>query len=635
MLGGITINKKKEYAEGTVSLHPKGFAFVTAFNTGKYPLDIFIPFGKTGTALDGDEVKVLITAHRKKGPEGIIEKVTKRKHKHLYGTIVKADKKEGYYLHITALGEEKLAFAHPVKKNPYKVGDRVKVTIEDWGDKKYLPTVFIKEVLGSIYDPQIDNQVASLEYAIPDAFPKEVLKELESLPDLIELDPSSGREDCTHLLTMTIDPDTAKDFDDAISVERTKDGYLLGVHIADVSHFVKQGSALDAEAIRRANSTYFPGKCYPMLPEKLSNDLCSLRPDESRFTVSIFMNLSTDGELTNYRIAKTMIRSRKRFTYKEAKRVLDKEEKSPYLKELELMVEVCQKLKQQRFARGSVDLVLDEPVLIINKKGEPVKFEIVEYDITHQMVEEFMLKTNEVIAGHMLEKSIPCLFRIHETPENLSLFVENARRLGYQVPDKPTPEEVQAIFDEAKGTRAGKHLSISYIRSMKIASYSDDNVGHFGLCLDHYAHWTSPIRRYPDLVLHRAVFDNQLPKSLPEVANLCSTKERESEKAEKSVKQMKKLRFLNKLFEKDPTKTYPATITSIKPFGFFFEIEEFPIEGFIHLRDHGGEYFHYNEQEQSLTGRNSKNQLLVYSPIAVQIREADLLLQEISWKLLE
>ncbi|MBI3237037.1 MAG: RNB domain-containing ribonuclease, partial [Chlamydiales bacterium] len=283
------------------------------------------------------------------------------------------------------------------------------------------------------------------------------------------------------------------------------------VHIADVAHYVKPGSALDQEAIIRCNSTYFPGTCIPMLPEQLSNELCSLKPEVVRLTVSVLMDFDKEGTLIGHEVVRSCIYSAKRFTYFEAKDVLDKKVKSPYAKSLELMVELCQLLKKKRHERGSIDFALPETVILIDEKGEPTGVKKIEYDITHQLVEEFMLKANEMVAKELNLRKRPVLYRVHEEPseENFTDFYQFARSLGFTLPAKPTPIDIQEMFDEAKKSPHSHQLSVAFIRSMRLAQYSPNNIGHFGLALEHYSHFTSPIRRYSDLVTQRLLFNEE------------------------------------------------------------------------------------------------------------------------------
>lgn len=627
---------KEKIVECTFSLHPKGFGFATPTDTTTILEDIFIPKNKTLGAINGDKVRVKVSPNvSKKGPDGLIIEIISRKRDTFVGTVAKVLKKECYYIYTPALGEEKLICADIENKPKYSVGDRVLVKITHWSDEEYIPEGVIHKKIGHIDDATTDNSTALLEYEIRTSFPKAVMREIAQLPSkLIKVE---ERKDLTHLETLTIDPTTAKDFDDALSIEKHAKGYTLGVHIADVSHFVKPGSAIDEEARQRFNSTYLPNQCSPMLPEELSNNLCSLKPGVIRYTASVLMEFNPQGELQNYAIHRAMIKSRKRFTYEEAREVLDDKRDSPYKKSLQDLAELGAILKQARKDRGSIDFSVDETYLLIDPKtGHPIKYITSEYDITHQLVEEFMLKANELIAKHLSDHGKNAIYRVHEEPHEASMqaFYQLARNAGYQLSDNPSTDEIQALFDEVKESPFGSNLTIAFIRSMKMAIYSPENVGHFGLCLEYYAHFTSPIRRYSDLVVHRELFHEGSEKDLKLIADCCSSQERISERAEKSVKAIKELRYLETLKKKQPKKTYTAVISKIQPIGLFFELKEFPITGFIHISEIGRDFYLFDPKEATLTGRNTHENYKVLDEITVRIRTVDLILQEAEWDML-
>jgi ribonuclease R len=441
------------------------------------------------------------------------------------------------------------------------------------------------------------------------------------------------RVDLTNLRAITIDPKTAKDYDDAISIQKNKNNtFSLGVHITDVAFFVKQNSYLDIEARKRGNSTYFPSKCVPMLPTELSNNLCSLKENEIRLTVSVLIDFDENGELIKYDIVKSYIKSRKRFSYEQAFEILESTKKNEYKKDLENLKNLALLLKKKRFDRGSIDFALSDSVIILDKNENPIKVEIVEYDITHQMIEEFMLKANEIVATHIDKKKKNLIFRIHEEPsiENLEEFFNFARSLGFYLPKKPKTEDLQKLFIEAKNTKLLKLLSINFIKSMRLAIYSKENIGHFGLALTHYTHFTSPIRRYSDLVIQRILFDEEDSDiNLSKISKFTSDKERNSAKAENSVIYLKKLRLLKTFYKKDPNKKYLATITKIKPFGIIFEIEELLLDGFINLSDIEYDYFIY--EITYLKGRRTKEMLKLGDKIHLKIKSIDLIMLDVKY----
>ncbi|MCH1430057.1 MAG: ribonuclease R [Chlamydiales bacterium] len=629
--------KTKDYpvVKGELFTNPKGFAFLHP-SKDYDQTNIFIPKSQVNGAINGDIVEVQVTkTSSSKGPEGRVIEVLEREIKELVVTITEALAHGRYLAFSGTLGP-----SHPVlvkSEHKLKVGDRILGKVFRW-HKGSDPTILhSKEKLGHISKAEVDTACSCIEHNIRTSFPKNLLKEVKALPSRVSAQDLKHRLDLRDEVTLTIDPDTAKDFDDAISIKKDNQGsYHLGVHIADVSHYVKEGSAIDKEAALRGNSTYFPDSCIPMLPFELSNELCSLKPRVNRLCISVFMHINKKGELENYQILRSVIKSNKRFTYKEALQVLEKEKTSPYLKELKLMTELCHLLKQKRKERGSIEFALPEAKLYVDDHGIPSRVEMIEYDITHQMIEEFMLKANEVIAKHLSDLEMPLPFRVHEEPKTDSLqdFSSIASLFGYQLSHEPTSEELQEMFDElSKTPETARLLSILFIRSMKLATYSTENVGHYGLSLEHYCHFTSPIRRYSDLIVHRLLFsqDPDPDVDYAQLAESCSIHERQSAKAEMQVNRLKKLRLLEKLQQKHPYASYKASITSVKAQGISFETDELLLEGFIHISQIDQDYLEYSKETQSLTATHSKNRYTMGQKIEVMLLEVDLIRSESRW----
>lgn len=626
--------------DGILYVHPKGFGFVSPLDSKKYPDDIFIPKHMKENAVDGDtvQVKILPARQPKKGPEGCVIKILKRGRSELVGTIYSITKEENYELYVPSLGSLKPALVLKQTSKNYDIGDRFLLHVKEWGEEGKPVLCEILEKIGSINDASSDILVAIKDFKIRDTFPPNALQAAESVPKEVEKKDLLNRTDLTHLESFTIDPDTAKDFDDALSLSIDEKGnYQLGIHIADVSHYVTPGSTIDEEARKRYNSTYFPRYCVPMLPEALSNHLCSLRPDVIRLTASVLVTLDSDGNVLESQILKGFIRSRKRFTYQEAKDVLDKKSNSPHLEALELMQKLCLILKAKRNARGSVDLALPELTLLIDEKGNPYDYTVSEYDITHQLVEEYMLKANEIVAKHFTHKKLPAVFRVHEVPdkENLEGFYALARSMGFQLPGQPKNQDIQNLFKKSKGTPYLEQLSIAFVRSMKLATYSRENIGHYGLALEDYCHFTSPIRRYSDLIIHRLLFDANLPENIEKMAAECSKQERISSKAEGSVVFLKKLRLLKTYHDKNPKRVYQATLSKIKQFGIFFEVSPLSIEGFLPLSQLHGDYYYFQPKTQSLIGKHSGRLYRVGNPVEVTLEEINLIFATSKWNILE
>lgn len=630
-------NETLDVVIGTLRMHPRGFGFVVPKDPSKSPQDIFIPRHLTNSAVDGDLVEVAINpdSNWDKGPDGHILSILDRGRKHIAGIITNTQK--NITAHVPILGEARPVIVKPPKDTKIEVGDRVILKVIDWGDKKNPTISEFSHKIGHINDPSTDITAAVEEFDLRGEFPSPVIKESRAFGTKVKKKDCANRLDLTHLECFTIDPETAKDFDDALSISKNSKGnFYLGVHIADVAHYVSSGSALDGEAFERCNSTYFPGKCIPMLPEELSNMLCSLREGVIRLTASVLMEFDQHGELISSEIKRSTIKSRKRYTYGEAKKILNGKLKSPHSKSLKHMVALCNLLKKKRYKRGSIDFALPELVIQIDEQGNPTGIRIEEYDITHQLVEEFMLKANEIVAKFLTEQDKPLVYRVHEEPseENLENFYAIARALGFKLPKKPTREDIQKLFDKAKSTQYSQQLAVGFIRNLKLASYSPCNVGHFGLALEHYCHFTSPIRRYSDLVTMRLLFDEAQDRTtLDQIALKCSEKERISFRAEMNVKLLKKLRLLKTWFEEDPKRVYKAHITKIRPFGLTFEVQELFLEGSFHISELEGDYFIYEENGPMLIGKHTGKKHIIGGALSLQLQHIDLIHLESKWQL--
>ena len=624
---------------GILRQHVRGFGFFKPDSKSKMKEEVFIPKTCMEGAVDGDrvEVKLLPPTGIGKGPEGKVVTIIKRGRTHLGATITHFDKSGNAYAYAPLLGSAKPLLVRLKPSSTCKRGDRLLLKIEDWGDRTHPITGSITKHIGSISDAGLDVVAAMHEFDLPKGFSKEVMKEVKQWGSSVDPKHFKERQDFTNETTITIDPETAKDFDDALSLSQDKQGnFHLAVHIADVSAYVKSGSALDKEAGYRSNTTYFPGECIPMIPSALSDGLCSLKPHVVRLTLTVLMDFDPKGILQKTEICRSYIKSNKRFSYEEAKEVLEGKEKSPYKKDIEGLVKLCHLLKRQRAGRGSIDFALPELVVKVEKNGEPSGVHTVEYDITHQLVEECMLKANEVVAKELSDRGIKLLFRIHEEPEGTSMeeFAALARLLGFHMPKKkPSMQEIADLFNKAKTTAYAHRLSVAFIRSMKLAIYSPENVGHFGLALEHYCHFTSPIRRYSDLIIHRLLMKEQMDEGeLREIALKCSEQERLSMRAESHVKRLKKLRLLTKWKEEDPTREYTAIITQVKPVGIILEIQDVMLEGFFHISELENDYFDFNPATNQLKGRGTGIIHKVSDTLSVIPDKIDLIELEVKWK---
>jgi ribonuclease R len=642
-----TLHKKKElfflnekppsplYAVGTLKTHPRGFGFVQP-EGGKLK-EVFIPPSFLMGAVDGDKVEVLIDESKSspRGPEGRVSSILERTRTALGGTI-EAKTKKGYLLFSPLISAPKKIYL----QTPLHLerGDRVLVKIEKWKNEEDCILTSLIKKMGNISDPSIDIEATIEEFQLRSDFSHELLKEAEKFGKEVKKKDLKERRDLTGLNCITIDPKSSRDFDDALTITKDRKGHFhLGVHIADVAHYIQKDSPLDREAQLRANSIYFPEKCIPMLPENLSNNLCSLKPNVERLTISILMDFDTEGNLLSYEICRSFIKSKKRFTYEEAFALLDQKEPTPLTPLLQTMGQLALLLKKKRFERGSIDLALPDVEIVIDSKGDPLGIELHEYDLSHQLVEEFMLKANEMIAKHLNQKEKMLLYRIHEAPtkEDFQDFASLARSMGFEISDHPTQTELQEFFKKAKETSFFHQLSVSFIKSMRLAIYSPQNAGHYGLALEHYCHFTSPIRRYSDLIAERLLFDEEGTIDLHEAANHCSVQERNAFRAENRLLLLKKLRLLQKNLKRDSSYVYTALITRIKPFGLFCDIEGYYIDGFIHISEIGNDYFVFSPATSSLKGEHTKKKYRVGDKISLRLIRIDLITLETQWKITE
>jgi ribonuclease R len=630
--GWIKKPEKSETYQGLFHSSKKGFGFVTP-HTEALKEDIFIPKNLTLNAMDKDIVEVEVLSKRsKKGPDGKVTKIIQRVNKFLVATI--AYKQEQFYQgFVTTLGEEKPVLIQ--SQIPLEKGDRVYLTIESYGSKNEPIFCTLNKKLGAIDDPSIDVDVAILEYSLRNSFPRECIQEAKRFGNQVDSKEILSRKDLRALTTFTIDPATAKDFDDALSIEKTKDGYVLYVHIADVAHYIKSNSELDQEAKKRCNSTYFPSSVVPMIPFELSNELCSLKPNVDRLCQTIVMHFDHKGQLLKNEIVRSVIHSDCRFTYEQVKEIIDGK-KDPFKQHIDHMLELVAFLKEQRRGRGSVEFGVEEAKVIVDEHGAPLRIEVVEYDISHQLVEEFMLKANETVATQLTKNQKQMIYRVHEEPQlaDFDTFLNMAAILGYKNEAKD-PKSIGHLLNKVQEPSIAKVLALQYIKSLKLAIYSPDNIGHFGLSLEYYCHFTSPIRRYSDLIVQRILFNEHDPnQSLDEIAKLTSEKERNSQKCENSVIFLKKLRLCKKMIEKDPMHPFNAIVTDIKPHGITFEIKELYFSGFIHISKISRDYLEFEPKKQQLIGKRSSFRLALFDRISLIVKELDLIFQRIEWEVI-
>ena len=633
---------------GKLAMTKEGLGFVTVEGTDE---QVFIPPRFRGMAVHGDTVEVSLfaqpTRQQEEGdkPEGEITRVIERGRTDLVGTL---EKSKNFFVVIP--DDRRIARDVMVAQgalNNAKPGEKVIVQIETWGVGHLSPEGRVVEVLGRAGEVSAEIKSVVSEFKLPLHFPREVSEEAERLPDVIPHDEIARRLDFRQQFCITIDPEDAKDFDDAVSLERLPDGNLrLGVHIADVSYYVKEGTVLDREALKRSTSVYFPNMVIPMLPERLSNIICSLRPDEDRLAYSVFMTLTPKGVVTEHEIRETVIRSKRRFTYEEVEHILsggeDPSVPAPILERLHAMQELASNLTKKRMKEGSIDFDSAEAKFRFGDEGEPTEIIKKIRLKSHRLVEEFMLLANQVVAKHggqakKEEQQRPFLYRIHDSPDpdrvrELAVFVA---QFGYKLSLEGgvRSKQLQHLLEQIKGTEVENVINEVALRSMAKAIYSDQNIGHYGLAFDHYSHFTSPIRRYPDLVVHRLLkeYARGIPTSassvellkrreeihsrLPAIAKQSSAMERVAMEAERAAVKVMQVEYMKRHLGDE----FEGLISGVMRFGVFIEINDLLVEGMIHVRDLEDDYYLYDEKSYALIGQRKGKRYRLGDTVKVKV----------------
>lgn len=610
--------------------------------------DLFIPASAMDSAVHGDRVIARIERrgrHRRR--EGRIIKVLERARETVVGTYHPA-RNFGFVVPE----DRKLPrdiFIPPGHEGGATGGDTVVVRITSWGDEHLGPAGEVERVLGPMTAPGVDVLAVIYGHGLPLDFPPEVEEEAERLRERgVGPEDFVGRVDLRDHLIFTIDPEDAKDHDDALSIRTLGDGrWEVGVHIADVSHYVREGSVLDGEALRRGTSIYLVDRVIPMLPEALSADLCSIRPEEDRLALSLLLTLDENGKVLEHSLVRSVIRSRHRISYDTAQEVIEgRMSIDPETDEALLaLVRISRSLREARQARGSLDFDLPEARVVLNTRGEPTDIQRILRLESHRLIEDFMLLANETIARSAARRRLPFIYRIHERPDadRMEQLREFAATFGYRLGrgPEPRPKDLQNLLTRIKGRPEENLLSTFVLRSMKQARYSADNVGHFGLAARHYTHFTSPIRRYPDLVAHRlaarAFIDGErLPETLREeylatVARITSERERVAVEAERDSVDLKKVEFM----ERHLGDTFSGTISGVTPFGLFVLLDDFFVEGLIHVGTLGDDYYVFLEDQFALVGEHTRRRFRLGDPVRIQVaavhreeRKIDFLLAE-------
>ncbi|MBI4667071.1 MAG: ribonuclease R [Nitrospinae bacterium] len=630
---------------GRVQGSADGFGFLIPDD--KTQPDVFLSPRALSGAMNGDKVVARVESGRGAKPSGQVIRVLERAHTMVPGIYERA-RNAGYVVPFDQrLNQDILIPAR--ESGGAKPGQAVVAEITEYPSGQRQLVGRVAKVLGEADDPSVEIQVIITQYNLRQEFPRAAEQEAKACPTPSEKD-YRGRLDLRARPIVTIDGETAKDFDDAVEVERLDNGqYRLGVHIADVSHYVREGTTLDREALKRGTSVYFPGSVIPMLPFELSNDLCSLKPKVDRLTLSCVMTFDRHGEMTGYQVAESVIRSVERMTYTNVAAILEGKDQDLLArygwleKNFKLMAELAALLRHKRAMAGAIDFDLPEPEIILDVTGRPESIITAERNVAHKLIEEFMLAANRAVAGHFLKKNIPAIYRVHDEPDPLKLeaFIEFAGSLGLRVKkgEKMTPKRMQGILGEVKGKPEEKLVTHVLLRSMKQARYTVDNIGHFGLAFEHYTHFTSPIRRYPDLVVHRLLKellrgprrDEHWDTVLPSIAEQTSKTERTAEEAERDVVKLRQTQFMvDKVGEE-----YEGIISGVTAFGFFVELSEPPVEGLVRISSVADDYYRYDEAGHALIGQRRKKRFRLGDIVRVRVENVSVERRRIDLSLIE
>ena len=652
--GKISISKRGKYAKGeakrltgTFQAHARGFGFVMRQDSED---DVYIAEENINGAFHGDEVEFIITRHKDgaagKRTEGKIVRILTHGTTQVVGLYEKC-KSYGFVrpdnqrflkdIYIPA-GKEKGAVT----------GHKVVVELTSYGGEHTKPEGFVKEIIGHINDPGTDILSIVKGYDLPTEFPERVLNQAERVGKEVSDADMAGRKDLRGWQMVTIDGEEAKDLDDAVSLTKEGEHFLLGVHIADVTNYVQEKSALDREALKRGTSVYLADRVIPMLPHTLSNGICSLNAGENRLALSCIMTVSPKGEVIDHEIAETVICVDRRMSYTSVAKILeehDPQETEEY-KELvplfERMKELSHILRERRKKRGSIDFDFPETKMILDERGRPLEIKPYERNVATKIIEDFMLLANETVAEEYFWRELPFLYRTHEAPDDdkmkkLSTFINN---FGYHihVGNEVRPMEVQKLLAKAEGTPEETLISRLALRSMKQAKYTPENTGHFGLAAKYYTHFTSPIRRYPDLQIHRIIKENirgrmndtrieHYDKILSEVAMQSSMMERRAEEAERETVKLKKVEYMKERIGEE----FPGVISGITKWGAYVELEN-TIEGLVHVTNMWDDHYEYWEDRYELVGEHTRKVYKLGQKVRVRVLGADRLQRTVDFE---
>lgn len=634
---------------GILEGNERGFGFVIP--NDKIREDIFIPAENMNGAMHGDRVIANITRRQEtdRREEGEIIRILERNNKIIVGTfednrnfgfVVPDDHKIGYDI-----------FIPKAKTRNAKTNQKVVVEITTWPEPRRNPEGKVIEVLGYLHEKGTDILSIIRQFNLPEEFPNKVQEAAKNIEQEVDPKEAKRRVDLRHLNTFTIDGIDAKDIDDAVSIEMKDNGnYYLGVHIADVAHYVREKSTLDKEALQRGNSVYLIDRVIPMLPKELSNGICSLNPNVDRLSLSVFMEIDKKGKVVDHEIVEGLINSKQRLVYDDVSDFLEnddevaKEKLSKVADDLKLMEELCHILYEKRERRGSIDFDFPEAKIILDEKGVPIEIRKEERRIANRLIEEFMLVCNETVAERFFWSQTPFLYRIHEEPsaEKIATFSKLIHNFGYTLKGQQEvhPKELQLLTKEIRGKKEETLISTLMLRSLKKAIYSNEPGIHFGLAAQYYSHFTAPIRRYPDLVIHRIIkaylngklsdqVQGKLEANLPEIAEHTSMTERRAEEAEREVEDMKKAQYMTKHIGEE----FEGIVSSLTNFGMFVQLEN-TIEGLVHFNNMLDDYYHFDEEKYYIIGERTNKIYRLGDMVKIRVIDADVMRRNIDFELL-
>lgn len=649
--GKVGLSKRGKYGKpeafslvGTFSGTAKGFGFVTIEGM---PEDIFIPADKTGEAMHGDRVQIVAsTARPGRRAEGAVVRVLE----HANATLV------GYYQKNKSFGfvvpdNQKIGtdiFIPQGRDMGAVTGHKVVVRITDYGGERRNPEGEVTEIIGHVNDPGTDILSIVKAYGLPEEYPDEVMKQVSRIPDEVLPEDMAGRRDIRDWQMVTIDGEDAKDLDDAITISREEFGYRLGVHIADVTSYVPEGSPLDQEALKRGTSVYLVDRVIPMLPHKLSNGICSLNAGTDRLALSCIMDIDPQGRVIGHEIAETLVRVDRRMTYTAVNAIVtDRDEAvmaeyEGFVEMFDLMKELADILREKRTKRGSIDFDFPETKIILDEKGKPVEIKPYERNAATKIIEDFMLMANETIAEDYFWQELPFVYRTHDNPDpekmkRLGVFINN---FGYSIRTQNGevhPKELQKLLNKIEGTEEEALISRLTLRSMKQAKYMPVCTGHFGLAAKYYTHFTSPIRRYPDLQIHRIIKENlrggltdrriaHYDKILTGVTIQCSATERRAEEAERETIKLKKCEYMTKRIGE----VFEGVISGVTTWGFYVELPN-TVEGLVRVNELRDDYYLFDEEHMELRGELGRKCYKLGQKIRVAVSGTDRLTRTIDF----